>query len=89
MLNKYQTKEAICQSDRIMKNLFIIYSMMKKDIPAGYMSIQFRDKELFLSKFYVVAAKRTKVTESKQYDFLKILQENSMSPHDFTYGKQE
>lgn len=55
MLDRFQSKEALAEQIKAGSSYFII---KEDDQPIGYMGIQFKDDELFLSKLYVKSVKR-------------------------------
>lgn len=69
MLEKFQSEEAI--SNQI-KNEGILYYLLKvKDKYVGYMSFQFRETELFLSKLYVLSTERGRGYGKKAMEFIE------------------
>ena len=57
MLEKFQSKKSIEQQ---IQNGFIYFLMINNAEPIGYTGIIIKDRELFLSKLYVVSAQRNK-----------------------------
>ncbi len=57
MLEKFQSKKSIEQQ---IQNGFIYFLMINNAEPIGYAGIIIKDRELFLSKLYVVSAQRNK-----------------------------
>ncbi len=67
MLNKYQSKQSITEQ---ITNSFVYFLLLEKGVPIGYVSIIIKQKELFLSKFYIVADERNKGFGRQLINFL-------------------
>lgn len=57
MLEKFQSKKSISQQ---IQNGFMYFLIVNNSLPIGYTGIILKDKELFLSKFYIISAERNK-----------------------------
>ncbi|MFH0977526.1 MAG: GNAT family N-acetyltransferase [Spirochaetota bacterium] len=68
MLDKYQSAKAI--KNQISNEKFIYYLIYDKNYPSGYIGIQFKEDELFLSKLYVLNLKRNKGFGRKAIQFI-------------------
>jgi GNAT superfamily N-acetyltransferase len=55
MLDKFQSKEAIAEQ---MKNGFLYFLIIRNDSCVGYIGVQPKGSQLFLSKLYIIAAER-------------------------------
>jgi len=71
MLNKFQSKEAI--SNQINVDGFIYYLIQENDAFIGYIGVQAKRKELFLSKIYIKISERGKGYGKKAMHFLECL----------------
>ncbi len=86
MLCRFQSKEAIVGQIRNGQWYFLV---MEKDQPVGYVSVQPRKDELFLSKLYVVSSKRNSGFGRKTVYFCqKLAQERHLNRISLTVNKR-
>lgn len=71
MLDKYQSENAI--SSQINNDGFFYFLIYEDKTPVGYIGIQFKEKDLFLSKLYVEASRRSRGFGKKAVIFLEEL----------------
>ena len=57
MLDKFQSKKSITQQ---IQNGIIYFVMINNSQPIGYTGVSLKDRELFLSKLYIISAERNK-----------------------------
>lgn len=86
MLDKYQSEKAI--TEQISNDGFLYFLMYEDKSPVGYIGIQFKDKDLFLSKLYVEASSRSKGFGKKAVIYLEgVARENNMKRIYLTVNK--
>lgn len=70
MLARFQSVEAMREQ---IKNGFLYFLILDKNVPLGYMSVELLSETLFLSKFYVKEAERGKGYGRKMIVYLEAL----------------
>jgi len=85
MLEKFQSKKAIGEQ---LQNNYHYYLIREENKNVGYTGIQFRDKELFLSKIYVRSSERGKGYAKKTIQFIEdTARNNSLEKITLTVNK--
>lgn len=70
MLEKFQSKESIIQQ---IHNGVVYFLMIDNSEPIGYAAIVLKNRELFLSKFYIISSERSKGFGKQTIQFLEQL----------------
>ena len=70
MLEKFQSKKSITQQ---IQNGIIYFVMINNSQPIGYTGVSLKDRELFLSKLYIISAERNKGFGRQTMTFLEQL----------------
>jgi len=87
MLNKFQSTEAI--KIQINEDNYEYYLIESNGTYVGYFAFQFKDKELFLSKIYVISSERGKGLAKAAFKFIEdIGKENSLNKIYLTVNKE-
>lgn len=74
MLKNFQTAEKIALS---LQNKNCEYYIIKKDnLPCGYFAVEYKEQELFLSKFYLMESVRGKGLGRETLNYIEILAKN-------------
>ena len=68
MLDKFQSKKSIGQQ---LQNGFVYYLITNNSEPVGYTGIIIKEKELFLSKIYILSTERNKGIGKEAISFLE------------------
>lgn len=86
MLDRFQSPAAI--KDKISNGELIYFLLYAHHEPAGYFAIQIKGTEIFLSKLYILAAKRKRGLAKAALGFIKnIASENCLERISLTINK--
>ncbi len=85
MLEKFQSKQAITEQ---LKNSFYYYFIEAKNKTVGYLGVQIRQSELFLSKIYVRSSERGNGYAKSAINFIeKFAKDNNLDKIRLTVNK--
>jgi diamine N-acetyltransferase len=87
MLKKFQSKEAIAK--QVMNEGYLYYIIRNNNKNIGYIGIQLRDNELFLSKIYILSSVRGKGYAKEGMRFIeKIARDKKLNNITLTVNKK-